>query len=88
MVARHPRHHPTAGMACVLAALLLAVALHAAGGRAAPAPATYSSDAEALLALKSSFRNGDEVLTTWQPGTDACAWKGVSCDTSRTVIIL
>lgn len=74
-----------ARVARALAALLLALQLPA-GGRAAPA--VYASDAEALLALKASFGNGDEVLTTWQAGTDACAWQGVSCDASRTVVTM
>lgn len=56
---------------------------------AAAAPATPpASDAEALLALKASFENGDQVLTTWVAGTDACAWLGVSCSPSRTVVTL
>jgi len=74
-----------ARMAIALAGLLLVLQLPA-GGRAAPG--AYASDAEALLALKASFDNGDEVLTTWQAGTDACAWQGISCNTQRAVIIV
>lgn len=74
-------HSSTLSWAALLLACLAVLQQPAAAN-------AYSSDAEALLALKASFTNGDEVFTTWQPGTDACAWKGVSCDTARTVVKL
>ena len=57
-------------------------------GAAAADPAAGMSDADVLLALKASFANGDAALPSWQRGTDACAWQGVSCNRARIVTIL
>jgi hypothetical protein len=46
----------------------------------APQAGGNSSEAELLLAFKGSFANGDAVLNGWVPGTDPCAWTGISCN--------
>lgn len=61
------------------------------GAAAAPAPAGLrgsDKDARLLLALKDSLENGDAVLASWQPGSDPCAWEGVTCDASGAVTVL
>ena len=52
----------------------------AAGGTApAAAPSTQDADAALLLAFRATFDNGDNILPDWRPGSDPCAWKGISC---------
>lgn len=76
----------------VLAAALSSMAAGARGlaqaGAAAPAAsptvvpaagAVSEEDEALLLAFKDSLDNGGELLASWQPGTDVCAWTGVSC---------
>lgn len=58
---------------------------------AAPAPAQAAGaggsqeDAALLLAFKDSLENGAEVLNDWQPGSDPCAWTGISCKADGTI---
>lgn len=44
-----------------------------------PPPAGQDEDRERLLAFKESLANGADKLSSWQPGTDPCAWEGVNC---------
>ena len=48
-----------------------------AAGETKRAPS--KEDTAQLLAFKASFENGEQVLDNWQPGTDPCAWTGISC---------
>ena len=43
-------------------------------------PETALTDAELLLAFKRSFKNGEEVLTSWS-GVEPCGgqWLGITC---------
>lgn len=71
-VARHMA--PTAAQ--VLLTLLVAVAPQA--GTSQP------SDAQLLLWFKGNLTNGEEMLTSWQPGTDPCSdWADVVCTNGR-----
>lgn len=76
------RHAPAAGpagrgVAHPLALLLLVVWL--------AAPALSQSDAQLLINFKSTFSNGESVLSNWIDATDPCSgsWTGVMCDGGR-----
>ncbi|KAI7835916.1 hypothetical protein COHA_010196 [Chlorella ohadii] len=56
----------------------------AAPPAAQPTPGSQD-DAALLLAFKASLENGDEILTDWRPGTDPCAWLGISCNPNGSV---
>ena len=81
----------TAALA-VLAPLAAAARIPIAPGAAAaspaasPAAATGSAeDAALLLAFKDSLDNGEQLLANWRPGTDPCAWTGISCTAAGAV---
>lgn len=64
------------------AARTLVQAAPAASLAAAPAAAAAEgsqADAQLLLAFKASLESGNEILQDWRPGTDPCAWTGISC---------
>ena len=58
----------------------------AAPGPAVPSQPCAAADAALLLAFKASFDNGADVLDTWRPGSDCCAWEGISCNTQGRVV--
>ena len=61
------------------AACLLLLGAVLQPGRAQPA-GTASQQAGALLALRSAFLNGEEVLSDWGNTTNPCTgWTGVGC---------
>ena len=66
-----------------LQAAVTLLVLAAAGLAPSAQAAANSSDAELLLAMKATFSNGAEVLSSWKPGTDTCGfspiWEGVLC---------
>ena len=49
------------------------------------APALGQSDAQLLLTFKSTFINGESVLSNWTGASDPCGggWRGVTCDGGR-----
>jgi hypothetical protein len=51
------------------------------------AQAAPGSDAELLLAFKTTLSNGFEVLANWTAETNPCSgWMGVTCNDSGRVI--
>lgn len=44
-------------------------------------PTLGQSDVQLLLDFKSTFSNGDSVLSSWTDGSDPCggSWQGVTC---------
>ena len=74
--------------AAVHAAFLLLLEAALQPGRAQPAVAA-SQQAGALLALRSAFSNGAEVLWTWGTSPDPCTgWTGVVCNAAGAVTAL
>lgn len=53
-----------------------------------PVSASSKADEALLLGFKASLSNGDQILTSWQNGTDYCAWKGIKCNAGGRVKLL
>jgi hypothetical protein len=43
------------------------------------------SDETLLLEFKSTFTNGDAVLSGWNASTPACQWEGLTCNAEGRV---
>lgn len=67
------------------AARTLAQAASPAAAPAVAAAEGSQADAQLLLAFKASLDNGNEILQDWRPGTDPCAWTGISCKPDGSV---
>lgn len=68
--------------------LAQASAAPAPGPAPPPSQPCAAADAALLLAFRDSFENGAQVLNTWRPGSDCCAWTGISCDAAGNVTAL